>query len=329
MNNNYETIDAMLEKKYGKKKVIKSSKAPKIKKIKTKKSKKFIVSMVALITAGVIALSSGIITFVNNKKNKGKDTSKNSTSFSTIDDMGTELEFSQDTTSKYGETTGNVNVDEIVEKDGKLYVDKNSADKSNQVGNSSVDTKNNTLKVESDGTVKDKTPGYEVKDDNKVVSSGNGNIPDGYAWDSVLKKYLPKEEIGKYVYADATYYDSEGNIIINKGDVVAKETLEKAKKYLTTTKPIQSSSSNTTTKPIQSSSSNTTTSSNVSSNISSSSNTTTSTTTSSTNGTYTMFGLTFESKDDYEQWVLQGYEGYVEVDGIMKSEEEIQKQLVK
>lgn len=335
--NNYETVDELLKRKYSNKKNVKPCRIKKEKKVKTKnktkKSKKFIVAMVALISAGVIALTSGVAVFVNHLRNKNKDVPKtpnNSISTMAIDDMGTELEFPENNTSKYGETTGNINIDELVEKNGKLYVNQDSADKSNKKGTSSIDTKGDTLIVE-DGKVKEKTEGYEIKDDKgNVVQKGeldDSGIPDGYAWDSVLKKYVLKEEVGKYVYADATYYDEEGTVIINKGEVVAKETLEKAKKYLSTTKPTKTTSS----------SSNTTTSSTTTSSItdtSSKTETSSTTTTSSegkvnVDGTYTIFGLTFESKADYEQWVLQGYEGYAEADGIMKSEEEIQKQLVK
>ena len=46
-------------------------------------------------------------------------------------------------------------------------------------------------------------------------------------------------------------------------------------------------------------------------------------------GTYTIFGLTFRTKADFEQWVIQGYEGYAEYDGVMMPEEEILKQIQK
>lgn len=332
MNNSYQTVDDILNNKYGKKKTkpLKQAKVKKVKtkKEKTKKSKKFIVGMIALVTAGVIALSSGVAVLVNYFKKKNNDVPKTpNNSIVQIDDMGAELEFPENNTSKYGNTTGDINVDEIVEKNGKFYVDKDSADKSDKKGTSSFDNKNNTL-IEEDGKIKEKTEDYEIKDDKgNTVQKGeldDDGIPDGYAWDPVLKKYVPESEVGKYVYADATYYDEEGTVIINKGDVVAKETLEKAKKYLTTTKKTNSSSNTTTSSTTTSSATDT-----------SSKNETSSTTTTSNegkvnaNGTYTIFGLTFESKADYEQWVLQGYEGYAEADGIMMPEEEILKQIQK
>ena len=322
MNNNYESVSELLNKKH----ISKNVKSIKTKKEKTKKSKKFVVGMVALITAGVIVVTSGIAGIVSlfKKKNNNEVPKTPENSIVQVDDMGTELEFPETNTSKYGNTTGNINADELVEKNGKIYKDKDSADKADKKGNSSFDNKNNTL-IEEDGKIKDKTQGYEIKDDTgKVIEKGDleeNKIPDGYAWDSVLKKYVLKEEVGKYVYADATYYDTEGNVVINKGEVVAKETLEKAKKYLTTTKPVKtetaSNTSSTTTSKIETSSKEET------------SSTTTNEGKVNADGTYTIFGLTFRTKADYEQWVIQGYEGYAEADGIMMPEEEILKQIQK
>lgn len=309
MKNNYEQgIDLF------KKEEQKNIKPVKLQKFKTR-SKKFVVCAVALTTAGVIVVTSGIAGIVSlfKKKNNNEVPKAPNNSIVQIDDMGTELEFPENNTSKYGNTTGDINADDLVEKNGKIYKDKDSADKADKKGTSSFDNKNNTL-IDEDGKIKDKNQGYEIKDETgKVVENGEleeNKIPDGYAYDSVLKKYVPKAEVGKYVYSDATYYDTEGNIIINKGDVVAKETLEKAKKYLTTTKPVNketSSSTNTSSKEETSS----TTSNEGKVNA---------------DGTYTIFGLTFRSKADFEQWVLQGYEGYAEADGIMMPEEEILKQ---
>lgn len=313
--NNYESVAELLKKEEQK-----NIKPVKVKRFNTK-SKKFVVSAVALTAAGVIVVSSGIAGIVSLfKKNNNTEVPKTpDNSIVQIDDMGTELEFpKEDNTSKFGNTTGNINVDEIVEKNGKLYVNKDSADKSDKKGTSSFDNKNNTL-IEEDGKIKEKTEGIEIidKNGNVIVKDDldKNGIPDGYAWDSVLKKYVLEEEVGKYVYADATYYFEDGSIALNKGEVVAKETLEKAKKYLTTTKPVKTETSSTTS---------TTTSSKEE----------TSSTTSNegkvnADGTYTIFGLTFRTKADFEQWVIQGYEGYAEADGIMMPEEEILKQIQK
>ena len=319
--NNYESVADLLKKEEPK-----NIEPVKVRKYNTK-SKKFVISAVALTAAGVIVVTSGIAgivrLFKNKKNNEVPKTPDNS--IVQIDDMGTELEFpKEDNTSKFGNTTGNINVDEIVEKNGKLYVNKDSADKSDKKGTSSFDNKNNTL-IEEDGKIKEKTEGIEIidKNGNVIVKDDldKNGIPDGYAWDSVLKKYVLEEEVGKYVYADATYYFEDGSIALNKGEVVAKETLEKAKKYLTTTKKT-SSSSNTNT-------SSTTTSSTDTSSKEETSSTATNEGKVNADGTYTIFGLTFRTKADFEQWVLQGYEGYAEADGIMMPEEEILKQIQK
>lgn len=165
--------------------------------------------------------------------------------------------------------------------------------------------------------------GYISEDDDQIIlydSLFNKFINNGYSYKDLYSSihYIVTKVISR------NFIDEEGTVIINKGDVVAKETLEKAKKYLTTTKKTNSSSNTTTSSTTTSSATDT-----------SSKNETSSTTTTSNegkvnaNGTYTIFGLTFESKADYEQWVLQGYEGYAEADGIMMPEEEILKQIQK
>ena len=56
----------------------------------------------------------------------------------------------------YGNTTGNIDKDKLVEKDGNIYVNQDSANNSNNVGNTSIDTNNDTLVVKPDGTVEEK-----------------------------------------------------------------------------------------------------------------------------------------------------------------------------
>lgn len=311
MNNNYESVADLLKKE--EQKNIKPVKIPrvrttKVKKPKTKQEKKFLVRVVALIAAGAIAIGSTVAILVDWFKKKNNNAPKTpNDSIVQIDDMGSELEFPENNTSKYGNTTGNINVNDLVEKDGKIYKDKESADKSDQKGNTSFDNKNNTL-VEEDGKIKDKNENYEIKDESgNVIEKGDG-IPDGY--NKVEGGNLLPEG---YIYSDATYYDNEGNVVLNKGEVVAKETLENAKKYLTTTKPENKEPDSTT-------------------DTSSKEETTQPTTNEgklNEDGTYTIFGLTFRTKADFEQWVIQGYEGYAEYDGVMMPEEEILKQIQK
>jgi len=276
---------------------------------KQKKNKKsLILVIVAAVAAGVIVLTSGIIAFVRHFSKKQNPTgNSNTSSISMLADIGDELEFPEEPKPKYGETTGKVDVNKIVEKNGKIYVDQESANKSDKVGTSSVDTKGDTLKVESDGTVKEKTDGYEIKDKEtgSVIQSGNvssdGSI-DGFEKNEELGgTYEEKDNTDDLVRADSNYYNEEGTCVIRKGDLLSKETLEYAKANLSTVAQVSSS--------------------NVSSSVSSntSSNTSSSTTgVTNPDGTYTIGGITYLSKADYQQCILDGYEGYAIIDGIMQ-----------
>lgn len=321
-NKEIEILDEVLEEE-----VVQEENKPK------KGKKKIIVAIIAGFSAVAVAIS-GLVLAFGKKKNQNTTNNTNTTTTSAFDltDLGAELEIPTSTTKKMGSVvSGTADLSKVTEQNGKLYVDKENASKA-QNKTTSIDLKGGSLKTDSKGTVYDKTTGYIIKDETgKTIATGNLNesgIPDGYAYDPVLKKYIPKEEVGKYVYADATYYDEAGNEVLKKGDVVAKETLEKAKKYFSTT--TVKNNSTTSTKAVA------TTTTTAKKNTASTTKKTTTTTTINSDegvinpdGTYTIYGMTFESKADYQQWVLQGYEGYAEVDGIMKSEEEIQKQLVK
>ena len=311
-----------------------------------KGNKKGIITVViAVIAAAAVAASTIAISLFGKKNENGKDNTTPTTSSSfDLDDMGDELTTNSTTKTTYKVVSGNIDPNKIVEQNGKLYKDATEASKA-QNKTTSINLKNDTLKTsvvkDKNGktTVKvyDKTTGYEIKDETgKTVATGNldnSGIPSGYAYDSVLKKYLPKNEVGKYVYADATYYDNKGNVVLKKGDVVLKETLEKAKRYfsITTTKNVTTTTTvkpSTTTTTVKNNSTTTTT-------TKPSTTTTTKVTTTTTSnegvvnkdGTYTIFGLTFKTKADYQQWVIQGYEGYVEADGIMISQEELNQRL--
>lgn len=312
MINDYESIDQRIQKKMDERFIKKN--ASKHKTLKKGKNKKL--KIIALIMASVIAVTSGIFGISNLLKNKTKESSNNNNnnnnkSISTmeIDDIGSELDFVEQPKTEYGETTGNVDVNKIVEKNGKIYVDQKSADKSDKVGKSTIDTKDGTLDVKPDGTVTEKAPGYEIQDkDGNVIDEGdlnNGKVP-GYEND------LPEG----YVYADATYYNEEGNVLIEKGEVVTKDWLDYLKKNFSTTKPtIQEN-----------------TSSQVSNNSSSQTVSKTEEGILNPDGTYTIYGITFETKADYQQWVIQGGEGYgIDSDGIMKAmpDLEVEKQKIK
>lgn len=340
MNNNYQTIDEILNNKYGKKKVTKPAKTAKVKKVKpkkekTKKSKKFIVGMVALITAGAIALGAGVAHLASYFKKKNNDVpTKPNTSISImdLDDMGDELEFpEQDNTTKYGETTGNVDVNKVVEKNDKVYVDQESADKSDQVGKEKVDTKNDTYVVE-DGKVKDPNEGYEIKNDKgEVIGQGDLNedkLPDGFEHNDELDGDFEKEDnTSTLTYSDADYYDKEGNLVLAKGDLVEKDRLEYVKKHYSTVKPAkqETASSTQSTQPTESTQPETTEPTE---------------TTEPQNegvvnadGTYTIFGVTYADKATFEQIALSDLETldmYLDENGVLHIKtEELENQLTK
>ena len=195
---------------------------------KSKKRKKTLVRIIALLLAGATAVSCFFA--FRKKKTETKDI-PNSIAVS-VDDIGV-----KEPDSIYGETTGNINKEDLVEKNGVIWKDQAAADKSNQVGKVVTDTKNNTLVVKSNGEVHEKEIGYEVKDNQgNVVASGSNEtgIPEGYAYDNNLESYVEKEDVNKFVTVDADYYDYNGELIFVKGETVSRETFNKIQNQLTT-----------------------------------------------------------------------------------------------
>lgn len=283
--------------------------------------KKIIAALTSLgaILAALMVLVSCVIP--HGKKNNATQTTITTTTHTTnvdLDSLGQTLTLPSGTTLKTGNVSGNIDLSKVTLQKGTYFADKDNASKADQIGKTSINLQNDTLKTDSKGTVYNKTTGYTIIDPEtgKTIATGNLNedgLPDGFKNSEELDGiYEEKDNVETLTYADSDYYDKDGNLVLKKGDIVDKETLESAKKYLYTTKLTTTITTTTTTaKP-------------------------TTTTTATTNqgvingdGTYTIFGLTFESKADYEQWVLQGYEGYAEADGIMKPEVEIQKQTQK
>ena len=312
--------------------------------------KSFFTRIGAVITAGAI-LATGIIHII--KRNK-KNTNNNKPTYSTIDTTptiipenqisidGLGLKYESPTlpTKKpqYGNTTGDIKKEDLVEKNNTIWKDKEAANNSSNVGKTEIDDKNGTLEVKPNGDVFVKDEGYEIEKEDGTVIEGtiteedkqngevgsNGNIlPPGYVHDENLDKDVVEEDANKFVYCDADYYDATGALIYSKGELISKEDLELAKQSLTTTKPVIETQPETTvpetTVP---------------------ETTVPETTVPETtvleetfvptqgivneDGTYTIDGITFETKADYEQWVIQGFEGYgIDLDGIMKPEEEI------
>ena len=96
-----------------------------------------------------------------------------------INDLGVAYEDPTLETGKpeYGETTGNVNKDDIVEKDGINWKDKEAADNSDDVGKTEIDDKDGTLEVKPDGDVFEKEQDYEIKDADGNIKEEGSNEP--------------------------------------------------------------------------------------------------------------------------------------------------------
>ena len=297
------------------------------KRLNNRKNKKFILSK-GIISGVMITIIAFLAACGGNSNNANKkETTKNpetTTSLVDLSDLGKELKSKKDTKSKGNNTTG------YVGSTGKVYVDEESAKNASKVGNSTVDTKGGKLTVYPNGKVFEQEIGYEIKDEKgNVTDKGNLNgsgIPSHYAWDSVLGKYVKESEVGKYVYCDATYYDDNGNIAIKKGDIVSKETLANAKKYFSTTKPSQKQEeTQVETQPETQAptTSNTTTSNSSSSTINSSSNSDQGVV--NADGTYTIDGMTYLSQADYQQCIIDGFEGYAVINGVVQPEENVKQ----
>lgn len=249
---------------------------------KNKKSKKKI-AIVAIILAFLTAITSFVVSKLTRKEDKDDGYEKpidtivdTDTSFVeedlddvsaliteekvTLDSLGMELEISEpeeENKKEYGETTGEVNKEEIVnDEDGINWVDEEAESKSDEVGKTEIDDKEGTLEVESDGDVVEKDEYYEITkedgstitgvieknetEDSKTNDNNESEIPDGYEYDENLDKVVAEEDANKFVYVDADYYDMNGELIFSKGEIVLKETFEKIKKdsNLITTKPV-------------------------------------------------------------------------------------------
>lgn len=214
-----------------------------------KKSKKKIVEWILIISSVIVSIVAAIVYLVKNKNQKTTapvsitSPTVEPTKDAVLGDLGIVITPTPTPTNKndkvYGDTPGDIKQEEIVQKGDKNYKDQTAVDKSDMVGNIITDTKNGTLEVKPNGEVHIKNDiGYEVKDENgAVIDSGSNNtgIPDGDVYDKNLDSYVKEEDLNKYIYLDADYYDKKGNLVLKKGTLIAKETLEKLKNELNLT----------------------------------------------------------------------------------------------
>ncbi len=291
-----ETLDDYLNREFAKEGLVstKSKPAKKIKKANakkknkkwSKKAKAIFISSVALLSAVIVGTTTFFTSHFGNKKKKYDTNSKKDTY--SISDLGLEEDVISNENSIYSDATNGIDTNEIVSKNGKLYVNSAAAGNSSNVGKSVVDTKGGTLEVKSNGKVYEKNNSeYEVVDKNgNVTSSGTKDstgAPNGYVYDPVIGGYVKPEEAGKYV-------KDENGHIVSKEDYEARNNQNKTSSSVSSS---NTSSSSTVSKVEENGHYN-------------------------ADGTYTIYGMTFESKEDFEQYVLQGYQGYGLVNGIMK-----------
>ncbi len=264
---------------------------------KPNNKKKKLVTRISALALAIIAGVGSFVALHSSKKNNNGN--KINTVVSTIDSIGDDLEYDT-TTTKYNDPSGKLDVSKIVkDSKGRLYVNEEALKKAGSVGSTSIDTKNGTLVTKSNGKVYVKDEGYTILDkDGNVKATGTkpagSNVPDGYVWDSNRNEYVKKEDAGKYIY------NKNGELV----RIEDKDKEEGEKIISSETKIVENTT--TTTTP----STSTTTKSN---------QTTTTTTKPSTDKYYTdpISELKFESKEDYQQWVLNGYKGYGLVNGVM------------
>lgn len=317
---------------------------------KKKNKKGIIIGIIAIILAAATGITAFILSKRNNKNNK-PDPTQITTSAITLPEettlpieetMGLDglgQEYEQPTLEEEKElekVTGDVDKDKIVVDDeGNVWVDQEAADNKDKVGQEVVDTKDDTLVVKPNGDVFVKEEENEIqKEDGTTDVMDEEEFEDEYVYDENLDSEVKKEDVNKFVEVDANYYNLNGELVYAKGERVTKETFEKIKNDpgLTTTKPVVKEEQSTIKPTIQE------TKPTIQETTKPSEPTVPETTIPETeesfvpaegilneDGTYTVDGLTFESKADYQQWIIQGYEGYGvdSKDGIMKPIEEM------
>lgn len=268
-----------------------------IKKTKTKKSKKGLVAAIlALIMAGIVAVSCfiGFRKKNNNKENSNPTTTTTTTTVS-VDDLGMEEDLPkvENNDKVFGDTTGDIKKEDlVVDKDGTIWKDKAASDKKGDVGKVEIDDKKGQLEIKDDGKVTEKTTGYEVKDETgKTVAKGDNE-------EDLLKGYIE---------LDKNYYFKDGTIAYKKGALVNKEQFDKVKHVLITDLKDVVKAESTTTETVGT----TTTSKQQTTTTTSKQQTTTTTSKQQTtttidrgtinqDGTFTIAGITFINKETYE-----------------------------
>ncbi|MDO4962903.1 MAG: hypothetical protein Q4E75_02225 [bacterium] len=272
-------LEAYLTKKIGKSKDRKQS----------SNKKGFVALLVAfLIGCGSIIGLTGCSNKKNNKNKTNNETTEDVIDTLTseeiedvsLDDLGVELPFETQKSQIISSSKNIAPNKVVVGKDGTIWVDSEALNNSSKVGTSTVDTKGGTITVDNKGTARVNKEGYEVYDESgNLIEKGVGDNPT-----------IKSDDKSGTVVAEATYYDESGNVVIEKGDRVLENTYKEIQSKYFTKKPVVEDTQAPKEDGIVNS-----------------------------NGTYTISGMTFESKSSYQNWINQGCTGYgIDTDGIMK-----------
>ena len=289
-----------------------------------KKRKKIVIGITSIFLVAIMGVSGYFITskLLKKKKTNGPTnsttTSQSNNEFGTgrLDSLGEELPKDNKNT-EYTKVSGDINLEDIVRgADGILYDSQASADKAGKVGTTKIDTKNDTLVVGDNGKVYTKEQGYEIVDsEGNVVESGTGTPKES------------EQEI-EYVECSCNYYDDFGNLVYEVGELITPQELENCKKNLHTEKPVGDEYAIIEEEIIYDDAYTTPTGSDYEveiSDVESEEESTEYTETDNSNvgifnedGTYTLYGITYASYADYQQYIISGGEGYGYIDGIIQ-----------
>ena len=326
---------------------------------KNKKKKGIIAAIVAIAMAGAMTITGLLLSSKVKKKDddivNDKTISKVTDKIGTgsLDSLGEKLPKQDKKNSEYVKISGDFNIEDVVRgADGRLYVDAESARNAQKAGTVDIDTKGGTLRVDSSGKVYTQSEGYVIVDENgNVIESGEGSPS-------------TQEDGVDYVECPNNYYDDEGNLVHSVGEFITPEELQVCKTYYHTTKPKageydkvteeiiyddNSSQQEENNQPVQE---NNKTSQeeqkdetktvdpvgvnestiderepeqeevNTSSNDQGVTN---------ADGTYTIYGITYASYADYQQYIFNNGEGYGFINGIIQpiGDYEIENQYTK
>ena len=303
------------------------------KKKNKKKKKGIIAAAIALGMAGVMAVTGFIVGSKLKKRDNGSNTGNSISDVvddkidtASLDSLGEQLP-TQGKNSEYTKVSGDFNIEDVVRgADGRLYVDEESAKNAAKSGSVSIDTKGGTLTVADNGKVYTQSEGYVIVDENgNVVESGEGT---------------PSMEEGvDYVECPCNYYDDEGTLVHSAGELITPQELEICKTYYHTTKPSpgqydkveeeiiyedgyseEDLKSDTSSIGSQENKDDTSSvgSQKTEETVQVYTNTSSNEGVTNADGTYTIYGVTYLSYADYQQYIISSGEGYGYIDGIIQ-----------